>query len=43
MERVKVKLDWNEGDVHVQFECEGDVHVQFECVIDVGSSKGPRI
>ena len=33
MERVKVKLGWNEGGVHVQFEG----------VIDVGSSKGPRI
>ena len=33
VERVKVKLGWNEGDVHVQFEG----------VIDVGSSKGPRI
>ena len=33
VEQVKVKLGWNEGDVHVQFEG----------VIDVGSSKGPRI
>ena len=33
VERVKVKLGWNEGEVHVQFEG----------VIDVGSSKDPRI
>jgi len=32
-DRVKVRLGWSEGDVHVQFEG----------VIDVGSCKGPRI
>jgi len=33
VDRVKVRLCWSEGDVHVQFER----------VIDVGSSQGPRI
>ena len=33
VDRVKVRLDWSDGDVHVQFEG----------VIDVGSCKGPRI
>ena len=33
MDRVKVRLDWYEVDVHVQFEV----------VIDVGSCKGPCI
>ena len=33
MDRVKVRLGWSEGDVHVQFEG----------VIDVGLCKGPRI
>ena len=33
VDRVKVRLGWSEGDVHVQFEG----------VIDVGSCKGPRI
>ena len=32
VDRVKVRLCWSEGDVHVQFEG----------VIDVGSSQGPR-
>jgi hypothetical protein len=33
VDRVKVRLGWSEGDVHVHFEG----------VIDVGSSQGPRM